>query len=174
MSRVEGNWPKSPKGMAQATFYFDFYLARALEHAGMGNRYLEMLAPWRQMLRQNFTTWPEQPDPTRSDTHGWSAHPTADLLAIVAGIEPAAPGFAKVKIAPQLGPLKSVKASFAHPKGAITVDYRVDGKGGLLAVVSLPPGLSGDFEWGGIGQNLSPGTNKFWHSPLSVKPSQKH
>ena len=35
--------------MTKATYYFRFYLARALEHAGMGDQYLNLLKPWRDM-----------------------------------------------------------------------------------------------------------------------------
>ena len=36
--------------MTKATYYFRFYLARALEHAGMGDEYLNLLNPWREMV----------------------------------------------------------------------------------------------------------------------------
>jgi alpha-L-rhamnosidase len=32
--------------MTAATYYFRFYLARAIDHAGMGDRYLQLLGPW--------------------------------------------------------------------------------------------------------------------------------
>ena len=50
------------------------------------DRYFELLQNWRDLLALNYTTWPESRDQPRSDTHAWSAHPTADLLGIVAGI----------------------------------------------------------------------------------------
>jgi len=33
--------------MTLATYYFRFYLARAAEHAGLGDEYLRLLGPWR-------------------------------------------------------------------------------------------------------------------------------
>ena len=59
--------------------------------------------PWRKMLALHFSTWPEVPGDTRSDSHAWTAHPIYDLLTLVAGIEPASPGFATVRIAPHMG-----------------------------------------------------------------------
>jgi hypothetical protein len=156
---VPGKWPDAPHGVIPATLYFNFYLARALEHAGMGEQYLQMLAPWRQMLRQNFTTWPENPDPSRSDSHAWSSHPTFDLLTIVAGVQPAAAGFAKVRVAPHLGPLKTLDATYPHPRGPIRMRYHVTPDGGLAADVTLPEGLTGDFEWHGTTRALTPGEN---------------
>jgi alpha-L-rhamnosidase len=157
---ADGDWPNAPAGIVPATYYFDFYLARALAHAGMGNEYLQMLAPWRQMLAQNFTTWPESPDPSRSDTHAWSAHPTFDLLTIVAGIDTAAPGFTKVRIAPHLGTLKQLQATYAHPAGPIDVRYAVSQAGALDATVLMPQGVEGAFVWGGVERPLTPGENR--------------
>ena len=57
------------------------------------------------MLDLGLTTWAETPEPTRSDSHAWSAHPNYDLLTTVAGVEPATPGFATVRIQPHLGTL---------------------------------------------------------------------
>ena len=149
----------APEGVTGTTYYFAFYLARALDHAGLGGRYSELLRTWREMLNQNFTTWPEEPDPTRSDSHAWSAHPTADLLRIVAGIQPASPGFVKVRIAPHLGPLESLNAAMAHPSGMISVRYRLKGKT-LRATIRLPESVSGEFIWGGQRFELHGGQNQ--------------
>ena len=157
---VEGNWPDAPEGITPTTYYFAFYLARALAHAGLGESYLEMLAPWRQMLAQNFTTWPEAPDPTRSDSHAWSAHPTFDLLTIVAGIDTAAPGFAKVRIEPHLGPLKRLNAIYAHPAGPVSVRYALGEDGALDARIVMPQGAEGVFVWGNAEHPLVPGENR--------------
>ena len=105
----------TPNGILSASYYFRFYLARALEHAGMADEYLQSLDPWRKLLPLHFSTWPEIPGDTRSDSHAWTAHPIYDLLTLVAGIEPASPGFATVRIAPHLGALPSLSASYPHP-----------------------------------------------------------
>ena len=101
--------------MTAATYYFRFYLARAVEHAGMGDQYLNLLGPWRQMLSLGLSTWAESPEPTRSDSHAWSAHPNYDLLTVVAGIRPSGPGFKSVVITPQLGTLNEVSGRNANP-----------------------------------------------------------
>jgi len=132
--------------MSQATYYFRFYLARALQHAGMGQEYLSLLQPWRDMLALGLTTWAEQPEPTRSDSHAWSAHPNYDLLTIVAGIRPASPGFRTLTIEPNLGTLQHVSATMAHPDGEIKVEYTAKG-GNLEARVNLPAGISGTLLW---------------------------
>lgn len=156
---VRGQGIDAPEGITGSTYYFSFYLARALEHAGLGDRYLELMPTWRRMLAKNFTTWPEEGDPTRSDTHAWSAHPTADLLAIVAGVEPASPGFTTVRIAPHLGDITSLDATTAHPRGLIQTTYRRQGQR-LDATVTLPAGISGEFVWNGKSEPLKPGVNR--------------
>lgn len=149
----------TPDGVLSASYYFRFYLARALDHAGMADDYLASIQPWRQLLALHFSTWPETPGNTRSDSHAWSAHPIYDLLTLVAGIEPASPGFKTVRIAPHLGSLPSLTASYPHPDGIIHVEYHVQGKG-LDAAITLPAGLHGTFVFAGRTWPLRPGTNR--------------
>jgi alpha-L-rhamnosidase len=148
-----------PDGVLSCSYYFRFYLARALDHAGMGDDYLASLKPWRELLPMHFSTWPEIPGDTRSDSHAWSAHPAYDLLTLVAGIEPSAPGFASVRVAPHLGELTNVAASFPHPLGMITVQFQRSGDA-LTGSVTLPEGLSGSFVWRGQTEALHPGVNQ--------------
>ncbi len=154
----------TPNGVLSASYYFRFYLARALDHAGMADQYLSTLKAWREMLRLHFTTWPEQPGETRSDSHAWSAHPIYDLLTLVAGFEPASPGFKTVRIAPHLGSLPSLTASFPHPEGMIQVHYTRQGAG-LNADITLPGQLTGTFDFSGRTWPLKPGANHIEASP---------
>jgi hypothetical protein len=142
--------------MTAATYYFRFYLARALLHAGMGDRYLELLGPWHQMLSLGLTTWAESPEPTRSDCHAWSAHPNFDLLTIVAGIRPRSAGFEGVVIEPHLGRLQHVEAALPTPKGMVEVKYRRL-LNGVEARITLPEGVSGVLNWNGNEQALQQG-----------------
>ncbi len=148
----------TPGGTLSASYYFRFYLARALEHTGMADGYLDSIAPWRKLLPLHFSTWPEVPGESRSDSHAWTSHPIYDLLSIVAGIEPASPGFATVRVAPHLGSLHSLTATFPHPYGSIQVRYTRTNSG-LSAVVILPDKLTGDFEVNGKKWPLKPGEN---------------
>jgi hypothetical protein len=159
----------TPDGVLSASYYFRFYLARALDHAGLADEYLASIDPWRKMLALHFSTWPEVPGNTRSDSHAWSAHPIYDLLTLVAGIEPASPGFATVRIAPHLGALPSLTATYPHPQGLIKVDYRRQGSG-LDATVTLPGKLTGSFIFGGKVWPLHPGLNTI-HT--SLEPTSK-
>ncbi len=144
--------------LTQASYYFSFYVLEALRAAGLADRYIEQLAPWQQMLAMGLTSTPEQPDPTRSDTHAWAAHPNYGLLATVLGVRPASPGFATVTIAPALGPLKRAEGTVPHPAGDLSVRLERRGAAGLRAEVTLPPGVTGTFEWHGARRALHAGT----------------
>ncbi|HXR39461.1 MAG TPA: alpha-L-rhamnosidase C-terminal domain-containing protein [Terracidiphilus sp.] len=149
----------TPDGVLSASYYFRFYLARALDHAGLANDYLDSIGPWRKLLPLHFSTWPEVPGNTRSDSHAWSAHPIYDFLTLVAGIEPASPGFATVRIAPHLGALPSLTATYPHPQGEIKVDYHRQGSG-LSGTITLPGTLTGTFVLRGKTWPLNPGVNQ--------------
>jgi hypothetical protein len=145
---VRGRGIDAPQGMYPSTYYFAWYLVRAFEHAGLAQHYFELLRSWRELLPSGFTTWPETRVHPRSDTHAWSAHPTADLLGLVAGIRPAAPGYARLRVSPVLGDLTSLDATAATPHGPVSVSYRVRG-GRLTAIVRRPEALPGEFHWRG-------------------------
>jgi alpha-L-rhamnosidase len=138
----------APPGMYAPTCYFAWYLASAFEHVGEPERYFELLKTWRDLLPLNYTTWPESRDQPRSDTHAWSAHPTADLLGNVAGIRPAAPGYSRLRVEPHLGTLTSLDATSMTPRGAVKVSYRVAGNR-LTATIDRPASLPGIFVWRG-------------------------
>ena len=148
----------TPNGTLSASYYFRFYLARALEHAGTADEYLDSLEPWRKLLPLHFSTWPEIPGDTRSDSHAWTSHPIYDLLTLVAGIEPASPGFATVRVAPHLGNLPSLSAVFPHPDGNIEVHFQKRGTG-FEANIVLPAKLSGQFVFNGKSRAIQPGIN---------------
>jgi alpha-L-rhamnosidase len=143
--------------LTPASYYFSFYVLEALRKVGLGDRYIEQLAPWQAMLKLGLTSAPENPEPTRSDTHAWSAHPNYGLLATVLGVRPSSPGFRTVRIAPALGPLRRAEGRVPHPLGDIEVQLVREGQRGLRADVTLPRGLSGVFAWQGKQRPLHDG-----------------
>lgn len=141
LQRVHGQpvdpWP--PMGfdsMARATFYFQYYVHLAREP----ENYLHELIPWRQMMDMGLSTFAETPEPTRSDCHAWSAHPVMGLFRFVAGVESAAPGWQKARIAPRPSGLESFQAHIAHPNGDLVVDW----DGSTFQIQSPVPFI---FEW---------------------------
>ncbi len=144
------------KTITQVTLQFRFFLNKALDKVGLGDRYLSLLGPWRDMIALGLTTFPETDGESRSDCHAWSASPTYELFAIIAGIKPAAPEFARVKIEPHLAGLDWVKAEMPHPDGTIRVDLKKNNEK-INARIELPPGVTGVFVWKGKETPLKPG-----------------
>ncbi len=147
--------------LTPASYYFSFYVLEALRKAGLGDRYIERLAPWQTMLQLGLTSAPENPEPTRSDTHAWAAHPNYGLLATVLGVRPSSPGFRTVRIAPALGPLHRAEGRVPHPLGDIEVGFVREGERELRADITLPRGLSGELVWHGQRRQLHEGRQVF-------------
>jgi len=115
-----------------------------------------VLKPWHDMVALGLTTWAEQPEPTRSDSHAWSAHPNFDFLTIVAGIRPRTPGFSVVSIEPHLGGLHRVVSAVPTPKGMIEANYTSNASG-VSTEINLPANVSGELVWKEKTFNLHPG-----------------
>jgi hypothetical protein len=149
----------SDPSLAQSTIYFRAYTNAALREAGLGNKYLDMLGPWREMLHDGLTTWAEWNGPdARSDCHAWGASPNFEMIRTIAGIESMAPGFQKVRVTPNPGTLNEIEARMPHPKGEIVVKLKQN-NGELSADVELPTGVSGEFDWKGVKRELVTGSN---------------
>jgi hypothetical protein len=153
LDKVMTDW-----SLTQATYYFRFYLFEAMRKTGTGNRFLDQLKPWYDMLDIGLTTFAENPEPTRSDCHAWSASPLYVLLSLTAGIEPAAPGFRELRIRPHPGSLNNIQATVPVPAGLVSLSWR-KGNTGVRAIIDMPPGLSGTLEWQGRSWPLKPGKN---------------
>ncbi|HXG68530.1 MAG TPA: alpha-L-rhamnosidase C-terminal domain-containing protein [Blastocatellia bacterium] len=145
--------------LVQCSIYFRHYLHSAVNKAGEGDRYLDLLGEWRAMLDRGLTTWAETADPARSDCHAWGSSPNYELFRTVLGIDSAAPGFRRVVIQPFPGKLKQVSGAIPHPKGEVAVSLRLS-NGKMEAEVSLPEGVKGEFIWRGARRPLSPGKSK--------------
>lgn len=147
--------------LTQATFYFRFYLGRALMASGAGDQYLDHLKPWHEMLALGLTTWAEKPEPTRSDCHAWSSSPNYEFLAGVLGVNPGANGWKTTQLTPHLGTLTAARGSVPIPSGGmVTVAYTRDGDS-LRAEITLPEtgvGSTGTILWRGKSRDLVPGT----------------
>jgi hypothetical protein len=145
------------KTLVQTTIYYRFYLFNAMNKAGMGELYLDQLNPWKEMIEKGLTTWEEGDYDERSDCHAWGSSPNYHLLSIVGGINPGAPGFSEVNIAPHLGNLKQVSVSMPHPNGTIKIAYQHEPGDALIAAIHLPAGTKGQITWGGQTLSISPG-----------------
>lgn len=73
--------------------------------------------------------------------HGWASGPTAWLSQHVLGVQPLEPGFRKVRIDPQLGPLRWAEGAYPTPLGVIRVRHERRADGGVKSTIKAPPGM---------------------------------
>lgn len=149
----------SDSTLLQGTYYYKFYLTRALVKADMADDYYASLEPWREMVALGLTTFAEKPEPTRSDSHAWSSTPNYEFLATICGIRPNEPNFKSILVKPAFGALKEISGEMPHKQGSIKVSLRRD-ENKVSGNVFLPAGLSGKFVWGNIIIPLSEGANE--------------
>lgn len=111
------------KGLSEIGLYFHHYLFEAFDKAGMQSEFQNHLEGWKEMMDNNLTTFTEVAltgnRTQRSDCHPWSCSPNIHFFKTICGIQPIEAGFEKIRIAPNPGDLKLIKASFNHPKGDI-------------------------------------------------------
>ena len=122
--------------LTKTTYYHTFYVIEALAKAGhLEQLWDNWLSPWRKALDLHLTTWPEQPEPTRSDCHAWSAWPTYCFLTHVLGVQPASPGFESHVVSPKrVDGWDKASGVVPTPQGQLTV--MVDWSIGSAAVVT--------------------------------------
>ncbi len=148
------------KSLIQATIYYKFYLFNALQKSGLGDKYLDLLQNWTNQLDLGLTTFAETDIEPRSECHAWSASPNFHFLTLIAGIQPNAKNFSKIKITPNLGKLNYIRAKMPHPNGYIEIDLERD-KTHIKANILLPKGVKGVFIWQGKSIQLKEGEQFF-------------
>lgn len=131
----------------RTTISFSHYLFEVYRMLGRTDKIIERMDLWFTLEKLGLKTAIEMPEPSRSDCHGWAAHPIYHYFATILGIRPGSEGFHTVSIEPQLGPLTSAKGKMVHPKGEIEADFRVE-NGVLRGTVSLPEGVTGTLKHG--------------------------
>ena len=135
-----------------ANTFYSHFVYRALSHAGRFDRVLALIRErYRPMLERGATTLWESFDPTASLCHGFSTTPLYQLSTEVLGVYPLAPGFTRVRVAPQIADLTHARGVFPTVKGDIGVGWRREGDHidlnvtlphGAQAEVIAPPGWS--------------------------------
>ena len=147
--------------LAKVTVSFSHFLFDALFKIGRPSVFLERLKLWQSFVDKGAMTcleWPEyEGHDSRSDCHAWGAHPLWHLRTGIAGIRSAAPFYSRVKVAPQPGPLASIRSSYPHPSGTnITVSLSfADG----FAEGRITTPVPGTFEYNGQIVPLNVGDN---------------
>lgn len=141
----------SDRALHRMKFMQSFYLARALEKAGgyaaFGTHVLKL---WRDAMAKHLSTWPEYPDPTRSDCHAWSSWIAADFVTCVLGVRPLQPGFQQILIAPHTEVTGWARGSAPTPFGPVTVAWRKKADGKVRFQATAPHGVPTEVRLPGI------------------------
>ena len=155
--RLTGQNLLSDPDLTRTTIYFNHYLFETYRLLEQPGAFFDRMGLWFDLPAQGFKTTPEQPEPTRSDCHGWGAHPLYHYFASLLGIRPASFGFERVEIAPMPGHLSSLSGTMIHPRGQIEValEFETDHVRGSI---SLPAGIKGTFRFAGKIVDLQSGT----------------
>jgi hypothetical protein len=104
---------------------------------------------WGSMLEDGATAWHESwthgPETwgNSSACHAWSASPTYHLSEQIGGVSPAAPGFDKVRIAPQMFDLDYAKVRTPTRHGEIEIEWQRKDKAGMDLQITLPRRIKG-------------------------------
>jgi hypothetical protein len=120
---------------------------------------------WRNMIRAGSTitleAWDAKYKPNLDWNHAWGAAPANIIPRYVLGVRPASPGFAKMIIQPQLGPLTRVEGKVPTIRGPVRV--MVDAERRRMEV-EVPPGTTASVfvPWGSrTPHEMGPGRRVF-------------
>ncbi|MBS1879669.1 MAG: alpha-L-rhamnosidase [Actinobacteria bacterium] len=152
---TQGNpppWWDLERQILEAQPFFRYVVHDALAEAGRADLVADACRDWGAFVRAGESSWPET-WVGGSHCHGWSSTPTRDLITYVLGVQPAAPGFARARVAPGLGDLEWAEGTAPTPHGPLWVKAEA----GRLALESPVPVT---VEWAGERHELGPGRHQ--------------
>lgn len=128
-SEMEANLPPDER-IVPASIYFSFYVGEAVAKLRMGELFWPMMVHHRKALELGSTTWPESPEPARSECHAWGSWPMYFFSRYVLGVNPPEPDTGRIVIRPlYCPPLDNVSGTVQTQRGPVHVKVTwVDGK----------------------------------------------
>jgi hypothetical protein len=141
---LDRTW-KRPGVLQLCGAFFRVHLFEVLHRLGRVPELLaEMRAVWGDFLDAGLTSTPEYHQVNgewgASVGHPWGASPAIYLVRSVAGLTPAAPGWARVAVAPNLCDLRQVRVAVPTPQGQIAADF-CQTENGVTGVIRAPHGV---------------------------------
>jgi len=124
--------------LPKVSYAMSYFLFRALSMVGLYQHAFDKWEIWRRLVSLNLTTWVEDPVSQRSDCHAWGAVPIYEFTAEILGVKPAAPGFKRIRIAPQIGHLTWAKGEVATPHGNVNVEWKIENSDTFSLAVDGP------------------------------------
>ncbi|MCX6220642.1 MAG: family 78 glycoside hydrolase catalytic domain [Bacteroidia bacterium] len=140
------------RGMA-CSVYGSQYLLEGLYRSGEGQYALDLMRAisdrsWWNMIRVGSTitmeAWDMKYKPNSDWNHAWGAAPANIIPRQLWGIQPKTPGFATVRIHPQMGDLKFSTIKTPTILGSIKGEYRLNSTQLKSYSIELPPKMTGD------------------------------
>ena len=156
------------KGFSCSTYMAQFVLD-ALFLAGRDRSALKLMTSserrsWLGMMAQGATITPEFWDLTLPEkgripdmSHAWSTAPLNVISRFVLGVTPLEPGFARVRVAPQLGGLTRLSGTVPTPRGALRLSMRRTKDGWRISLDTPVPAV---FVFGGTTRALPSGVTQ--------------
>ena len=127
----QGKWPAPDDGMPGNVYSANFALQALYSWApDQGRTALALLTSdrkntWLGQIKSGATTtkeaWDTDEKPNLTWSHPWGASPAAMIPQFLLGLLATAPGFARVKIQPQLGKLLNAQGKIPTIKGPIEI-----------------------------------------------------
>ncbi|MBO5668518.1 MAG: family 78 glycoside hydrolase catalytic domain [Lentisphaeria bacterium] len=139
------------------------FILRALTENGYAADACQMIIQpeypgWGNLVANGATALWEMWNGKASRNHIMFAEPSAWMYRYLAGISPLAPGFAKVRFAPNFVPqVDHVRAEHLAPAGKIAAEWRRTGNT-INCCFTLPDGISAVVELPGITREISEST----------------
>jgi alpha-L-rhamnosidase len=140
------------RGMACSVYAAQFLL-EGLFLAGEANYAVSLMTSkaersWHNMLQQGATisweAWDNRFKPNQDWNHAWGAAPANILPRYVLGVRPLEPGYGRVLIAPQPGPLREFHGSVPTIRGPITVNAVLAEDAGWKIDYEVPVGVAAE------------------------------
>ncbi|KAI1880776.1 hypothetical protein JX265_001016 [Neoarthrinium moseri] len=126
---------------SKCSYVMKFYALRAFALAGddaYDSFWATVWDPWRQMLKNNLSTWEEDDVRQRSDCHAWGSVPIYEYCTELLGLRPVAPGWSKVLFKPRLQLINKIEAKVAIGKDNVaTVEWCTSSDGRKQVVVKF-------------------------------------
>ncbi len=136
------------RGMA-CSVYAAQYLLEGLFENGAATEAIALITAdnnrsWKHMIDSGTTitweAWDQRYKPNQDWNHAWGAAPANLLPRFVLGVQPLVAGWARARIQPNPGPLKSAEGTVPTPRGPILV--RWENEKAFKLLLTLPPGMS--------------------------------
>lgn len=137
--------------LAQATYYYRYYLLLALQKTKRPDLLQKTQYPWVELVKNNATTVMERFESpykkSRSEAHPWGTAPALFYHTLLAGIRQNGMGWNNITIAPYLDDLKFISGKYPTPKGIIEYHMRRSAVDGIEIDISVPKGMQAQFIW---------------------------